>query len=477
VVGQGRAAVLLGRPPHGAAAAGDQCGFDATEVDSEGIDHLNGRDPDGSLDPSAGCGCRRAAHDHGREALDRLFQSAGVVGFQDRDGVWRVKYLEIPAAAAEIVTRRVDAGAGQPGAGGPSLAGAVVDLEGAYDRNCTPMTAADLAGGDQAETLVDPNIRAFSLRATAYAQATTRPSPRSTRRSASARWRPTLRRDRRRAARRPAAGLYGGGQALYRAKWEGVMGKIEFMDAVTVKVPRLGMRNGRTFLVVGLTEDAPDRQTETILWGGGAASVARPVPSVRLAAAPATVAVSATAVVVAGSGWRSSAVATGTPWCAGAWAGSPRRTCRPGSRAAHGPGRRGLGHGAGRLRPAGAGRRQGRHASRSAPLKRLRRRLAALGVVHGCLANTAPTPAAFISSGFGPVMPSAAATVTARATVSLSGAGRLAGHRDLDGDRPRLGRRGRAALGHGHDPGRPDLGRDQRSPSPRRCWRATRRRR
>jgi hypothetical protein len=39
----------------------------------------------------------------GRDALSRLFQSAGVVGYQDRDGVWRVKYLEIPAAAAEIV--------------------------------------------------------------------------------------------------------------------------------------------------------------------------------------------------------------------------------------------------------------------------------------------------------------------------------------------------------------------------------------
>jgi hypothetical protein len=39
----------------------DECGFDDDEVDSEGIDHLNGRDPDGSLDPSAGCGSRRAA--------------------------------------------------------------------------------------------------------------------------------------------------------------------------------------------------------------------------------------------------------------------------------------------------------------------------------------------------------------------------------------------------------------------------------
>lgn len=281
----------------------DDCGFDAGEVDSEGIDHLNGRDPDGSLDPSSGLNFPSGGSTTGRDALAKLFQTAGVIGFQDRDGVWRVRYVEIPAGPADIVLdesmlvddslERLDLSWPAPWA----------TWKAAWDRNSTPMTASDLAGGDAPDSFVDPNIRAFSLRATAYAQADdpTLALLYPQKRVATLE---TELSDESDAVLRAAQmrALYGGGQALYRARWEGVMGRIGFMDAVTVRVPRLGMRAGRTFLVVGLTESAPNRQTQTILFGGGFATAAKPVPAVFIASAPDKVAISATAAVAVSFG-------------------------------------------------------------------------------------------------------------------------------------------------------------------------------
>lgn len=400
----------------------DDSGFDDTEVDSEGIDHLNGRDPDGSLDPSSGLWFPPGGSATGRDSLSRLFQSAGVVGFEDRDGVWRVEYLEIPPGPADIVLNESMLVPGSLERMDLSWPAPWSSWKAAWDRNNTPMTASDLAGGDQTVTFVDPNIRAFSLRPTAYAQADD---------ASLALLYPQKRvgtletelSDETDAELRAAQmlALYGGGQALYRAKWEGVMGKIGFMKPVTVQVPRLGMRNGRTFLVVGLTETAPDRRTETILYGGGDATVARPVPAVRLAGAPATVAVSATAVVaasfdiaLAAAGDRDAVVL----WTLGGLAAADVQT------GLSGPLTIPAGQTSASVPVVFAPQALAGDKLATFTIRPLRGAAAGapLSASFTLLANTAPTPAAFISSGFGSVMPSAAATVNASAVVSLSAA-------------------------------------------------------
>lgn len=265
------------------------CGFDAEEVDSEGIDHLNGRDPDGGLDPSSGLWLPSGDGTTGRDAVKRLAQSAGCVAFQDRDGVWRVRYLEVAGTPVLTLDRsvlvpdsfeRLDLPYPQPWS----------TWKAAWDRNWTPLTATDLAGGDTPTSLVDPDVRAFSTRPAAYAQATDPaldllwPQGRTgTLETVITNQADALQRVQQMFA------LYGRGRGLYRARWEGVFGRLEFMDVVTVSLPQLGMDGGVDCLVVGLTEDGATRQTETILLGGQVGPTFQLPPTLWLSQGPARV--------------------------------------------------------------------------------------------------------------------------------------------------------------------------------------------
>jgi hypothetical protein len=129
VVGQGRAAVLLGRPPHGAAAADRPVRLRRRRGRQRGH-----RPPERARSRRLARPVRRLVVPAGRQH-DRprgVVPAVPVRGRGRVPGPRRHLACEVSGDTGRgrgDRARRVDAGAGQPGAGGPSLAGPVGDLE------------------------------------------------------------------------------------------------------------------------------------------------------------------------------------------------------------------------------------------------------------------------------------------------------------------------------------------------------------